>query len=247
VSPVPSGFKRRLDSKWMFKPEVAAFLYAARNVERDERAYYLFALMYLLGLRQGEALLLEWDHLGPAGPDGAPAYVEIPTLKQRVYQLEGLSPKERREASEAGALKRTMPVPILSHPRLVVAAFDKKRQPKDHRRVRSPWVFPGVEPGEHMSKSHAHRLFTLCIGAARLGGRGLTPHAFRHTAATYLSGAGASETTVQRFLRHTSRSVTQGYIHALPEEWARFKARTGEDGARVAGALDLPPLRPLAR
>ena len=246
MTPMPLGYRKAEDSKWMFKHEVAAFLHAARYIESDMRAYYLFGLMYVLGLRAGEAILLEWDHLGPLDAHKLPVTVNVPTLKQRGENLEGLSPKERREASERGARKTTISVPVLTHPRLVLAAFDRKRQPPEERRVRARYLFGGASPGEHISKTQAHRLFVLCYEAAKIR-RGHTPHAFRHTAATFLGQAGADHATRQRFLRHTAHDVTETYTHVMPQQWARFKIHRRPDGVIVPGALDLPALKPLVR
>jgi len=211
------GYRKSEESKLMEKYEVAAFLHAAREIERDARSYYLFALMYLLGLRIGEAIILEWDHVGPTGTDGLPMNIQVPTLKQRQPKPPLIS------------------VPVLSHPKLVAQAFDRSRQPKAERRVRSRWLFGGEVPGEHLSKTQAYRLFCLLRDTARLR-RDLTPHAFRHTAACELKALGADYTTCKRFLRHTEHDSTEVYMHIKPAQWARFR-----------GALDLPPLKPLAR
>jgi integrase len=211
---MPLGHRKPEDAYCMEKREIAAFLHAAREVERDARAYYLFALTYVLALRIGEALILEWEHLGPLDARGLPSLVSVPTLKKRLEK------------------PPLIDVPVLSHPRLVLAAFDRRRQPKEERRARSPWLFGGATPGERLSMQQANRLFALCRDAARLKG-GYTTHALRHTAATELEIAGMPRKLRERFLRQDERRASD--LDADAPQWARFR-----------GKLDLPALKPLA-
>lgn len=216
--PMPRGYRKDEDFKAMEKAQVAALLHAARSIERDPRAYLMFALMYLLGLRIGEATQLKWEYLGPLNAKGEPICVRVPTLKQRQDSPPLLT------------------VPVLSHHNLVLAAFDRRRLTKDQRRARSPWLFPGDNGTKPLSHTQAYRVWEHCREAARLDAR-YTPHCLRHTAATTLARAGVPKTPlIVAFLRHKTRGdATDVYIHATPTEWVKWR-----------GVLDLPPLAPIS-
>lgn len=219
---MPYGWRKPEDCYEMEKREVSALLWAARNLERDPRSYYLLALCYLLGLRLGEAVRLEWRHVGPTDAAGRLLSVRIPTLKQR----QGATP--------------LISVPVLSHPKLVAAAMNPARR-KAERTGRSPWVFPGVNPAFHLSTRQGTRLFTYARDAAGLK-KGYTSHSLRHTAVVEIGkfeteklGLGQpSHVTAAAFLRHRIPGATAAYMRITMTQWERYR-----------GCLDLPPLAPL--
>lgn len=212
------GDRKPEDAKFMTKTQVAALLHAARDIERNPRAYFMLSLMYLLGLRISEARMLEWTHLGPLDEFGEPTVVTVPTLKQR---------------------QKTVPlvsVPVLSHPKLVLFAFNRRRAEKDKGGRRSQYLFPSARHIDQIAgPTPAWRLFDAARRSAGLPDY-FSPHALRHTAATELGSAGAPHVVIQRFLRHASENVTDAYTHVAPSTWAQYR-----------GALDLPPLAPIKR
>ncbi len=221
---MPKGWRKPEDAKRLEKHEVHALLSAALYIERDPKAFYFFALMYLLALRVGEAVLMRWDYIGPLDETGRVLNVRVPTLKQHTDTPPLIS------------------VPVLSHPRLVLAAFNRRRLPVEERRVHSPWLFPSSDPTRHMSIRQAAYLFALCRDAAKLNPR-FTPHSLRYAAVgalgdwevAQLGMLEASPRTATAFLRHTTRTTAETYMVRTTTAWRRYH-----------GALDLPPLRPAA-
>lgn len=241
--PMRLGYRKAEDDKRMEKYEVAALLHAARNIELDARAYYMLSLMYFLGLRIGEVILLRWEHFVPPATAGGLPYVRVPTLKQhadaKLRQFE--TSKDKSGETERRALLNLYRVPVLSSPALVRFIFDKGRQTGPERAAKSPWLFTGTDPAAHLSKKQADRVFTNCREAARLR-PGLTPHAMRYSATMALKRWQLGELrlgtvdmrTQAAFLRHTSVTVTERYVGVDAWDWERYR-----------GALDLPPLAPL--
>jgi len=208
--------------KVMNRAEVAAVLWAARE-EQDAQAYALFALQYLLGLRVGEAVLLRYEHLGPLA-QGWPVCVYVPTLKRR------------------GSKPPLLPVPVLSHAKLVRWAFSKQARPLDKRE--SGFLFPGQakRKDRHCSVSWAVKRFK---GLAKTGNchPGFSSHALRHSAGSHLFAACGQESLVRRFLRHSGggqwavgspSAVTERYIHVTGATWRRYR-----------GCLDIATLGPV--
>jgi integrase len=229
---------------YLDRRETAALLYAAhaevpsaRGGRGDSLLYFLFTLQYLLALRVGEVILLRYEHLGPTDPvSGWPRYVLVPTLKKRASEFRG---ETMRVGDKTLPL---LPVPVVSYGPLVAAAFNPAYRPPDLRN--SPWLFPGQNPSRHISRSHTIAEFHRVREAARLPDY-YSPHVLRHAAATNLYEKANRARVVSVFLRHATSSgrrsgddgasVTDRYIHMTAEGWARLR-----------GALDLPPLAPLA-
>lgn len=216
------------EQKFMSRAEVAALLWGAR--ELGTIPYYLFTLQYLLGLRIGEVIQLRYEHLGPI-ESGWPLYVEVPTLKKRTQS-------DAHPPDEATGLP-LYKVPVLSHPALVVAAFDPRY--RRGRGAQSPWLFPPMlwRTQRHMGRARVFQLWHQARELVQLP-PWYSPHALRHTASAYLYERCRSVPQVARFMRHTPSGprdeggTTVLYIHFTPEQWARCR-----------GALDLPPLAPL--
>jgi len=229
------GYQKPDDALLMTKREIAALLWTA-HMKADPKAYLMFALQFLLGLRVGEVILLRYEHLGPR--DGAwPEYVMIPTLKKRYTG----------GVRDSATNLPLFPVPVLSHPGLVLAGFNPEY--RKGREKKSQWLFPGRHPKDHMTISWAIKLFHIYCDHAQLRRQEFTPHSLRHTAATYLHEKAKRDLVVSIFLRHSvsyrpgdGAAVTKRYIHVTEEQWKSYRATKTSPGP-----FDLPPLGPLPR
>ncbi len=93
-----------------------------------------------------------------------------------------------------------------------------------YRRCRpTGWVFPGAEPGTHVSKRTAQRIFGRAKEKA-----GITPqatiHTLRHCFATHLYEDGVDLRIIQELLGHASIKTTQRYAHVGRRELDRVRS-----------------------
>jgi integrase/recombinase XerD len=79
----------------------------------------------------------------------------------------------------------------------------------DTRRVFSPWLFAGNQ-GQRITRQGVWKIVKKCFLPI---GRGVSPHALRHSCATHLLEAGADIRTVQIILGHSDISTTERYTH----------------------------------
>lgn len=93
----------------------------------------------------------------------------------------------------------SMPIPAIA-----VEAFNRSA-----RRTNSPSVFASMDRTGFLK-----RLKKAC---AKLGIEDVTPHTFRHTAASRLVQGGVDLRRVQAFLGHKALSMTMRYAHLAPE------------------------------
>lgn len=166
----------------------------------DDRLGVLWLLMLALGLRKGEALGLRWDDL-----DLEEATLVVRRSIQRQRGSDGrwslVEAEPKTEASKA-----TLALPA----HLVVALRDHRQAQRQERIAATRWLDPGIvlatPVGTYLDPSNVQRAWrSLCTTA---GVRTIRIHDLRHSAATFMHGAGVDLKVIQRTLRHTRLSTT---------------------------------------
>jgi site-specific recombinase XerD len=77
---------------------------------------------------------------------------------------------------------------------------------------RSNWLFPGRDPGQHISIRSVQLACQTAREAAGIG-KHITMHTLRHSFATHLLEAGTNLCTIKLLLGHRSLSTTARYLH----------------------------------
>jgi integrase len=206
------------------RDQAEAFL---RAVRRD-RDYPLWLLLVRTGLRIGEALVLRWSDLSLEAAE--PEAIVSKTLTRTRTG----GHKEKPGAKTAAGNRRVPLVPS------VVAALRQHRVEQHARRLAlgpawhdNGFVFPGPHGKRRVHNSPSQRMRGL---VERAGLPYLTPHGFRHTAATLAIGDGLPIHEVQKLLGHGSVAVLFAtYVHASPGGTRRVAERldallSGGDG-----------------
>ena len=160
----------------------------------------------------GEALALTWADVRE-GEDGA-VYVEVTKTRS---EHEG---KAYTAAPKTAKGLRKVPL----SPDAVAILEDMRRHGAEEARTRgqpapgqSGLVFPSAVSGDFMRQDTArHVMRDVC---ERAGLPKLSPHALRHSAATFLLSRGEDALTVAGMLGHAQTSTTLNlYAHALPDK-----------------------------
>ena len=89
-----------------------------------------------------------------------------------------------------------------------------------------PFLFPGDEPLQPMSKGTGQGIFYGAVAKARLPDRGGI-HSLRHSFATHCLENGIEITVVQTLLGHASLNTTAGYLHVRAERLAQIQSPLG--------------------
>jgi integrase len=89
------------------------------------------------------------------------------------------------------------------------AALDVLNAQRDISGDDADWLFPADRGDGHFIGVRK----VLSRVANKAGLSGVTPHVLRHTFASVAGDLGFSELTIKGLLGHTSRGVTQGYVH----------------------------------
>jgi integrase/recombinase XerD len=79
-------------------------------------------------------------------------------------------------------------------------------------RPRGEWLFPGRDPGQHISVRSVQLACQTARDAAGIG-KHITMHTLRHSFATHLLEAGTDLCTIKLLLGHRSLSTTARYLH----------------------------------
>jgi integrase/recombinase XerD len=79
-------------------------------------------------------------------------------------------------------------------------------------RPRADWLFPGRDPGQHISVRSVQLACQTARDTAGIG-KPITMHTLRHSFATHLLEAGTDLCTIKLLLGHRSLSTTARYLH----------------------------------
>lgn len=85
------------------------------------------------------------------------------------------------------------------------------------------WLFPGIEPGTHMSVSAAQRSFQRARQRAKTNPKA-TMHTLRHSFATHLREAGVDIRYIQELLGHVDIRTTQRYTQVSKVDLAAVRS-----------------------
>lgn len=184
-------------------PEQAATLLDA---VADHRLEGLITVAVGLGLRQGEALGLRWEH------------VDLETAVLAVRQtLERGGPEPRFGEPKTERSRRT-----ITMPGVVAAALrrHRKRQLEERLAAGARWVDSGLvftSPiGTAVDRSGLQKAFKALLRKAGLPD--IRYHDLRHTAATLLLTQGVAARTIMETLGHSQISLTMNtYSHVMPK------------------------------
>ena len=159
---------------------------------KGDRIGALAVLVLLVGVRQGEALRLRWEHLDI---DGEHATAAIPGTKSR-------------------ASVRKVPLPAV----VVEALRDHRTAQRVERMASRYWDDPGLvfptTAGTPYDRWGILRWWHLLLDAAGVGHCRF--HATRHTAATLMLNAGVALEVISHTLGHSSFAITSD-IYARPK------------------------------
>lgn len=117
---------------------------------------------------------------------------DIDSQRMMLHVRQGKGRKDRYSILSKVALK-------------VLREYAKLYKPKD-------WLFPGEEPGTHLSERSAEKIFKkACQKAGIL--KPVSIHSLRHSFATHLLESGTDLRYIQELLGHKSSKTTEIYTH----------------------------------
>lgn len=158
----------------------------------DERAAWLGILCRIcafVGIRISEALALSWSDIDFPG-------------KRLVVMRQAIAKKDAATKSASSVGQRPIPSRLLE-------ALAKYRATLP---AGEPLLFPSPRGGYRDASGVRRRHLKPLLGRLAIFGRSF--HAFRHRFATSAVRSGASVSTVQRLMRHSSVRATERYIEA---------------------------------
>ncbi len=97
-------------------------------------------------------------------------------------------------------------VPLSDAARAAAAQLPAREPP-------SPWLFPGREPGQALTRQGFALLLKQVALAAGLDPARVSPHVLRHSFASHMLARGADLRSLQLLLGHVDISTTQIYTH----------------------------------
>ena len=142
----------------------------------------LLAVAYSAGLRVSEAVALRWS--------------DLDRQRTMIFIRQAKGQKDRYS--------------LLS--RLAIDYLDAYASQSKQRPSSAGWIFPGQDPGRHLSARSAEKIFE---NAARIAGirKKVSFHSLRHAFATHLLESGVDIRYIQKLLGHRSTRTTQIYTH----------------------------------
>lgn len=177
--------------------ESQQLLATARSEDRD---YSLYLLALTTGMRQGEILGLQWNHVD---------------FDDRRVRVEGTLTEDA-----SGCLALTRPKTASSRrsidlPDVAVETLREHKQRQHQAGYSGPWVFPDSEGGPRRKSNFIRRSFMPLLRAAGLPH--VTFHSLRHVANSVLLAQGESVKVAAERLGHsTTRMTLDTYAHVLP-------------------------------
>lgn len=191
-----------------------------RGAASTARDQFLLQLLAETGVRIGEALGLRRGDLHFL-PDTTSLGCSIAGPHLHV------TPRRDNANGMLAKSRRPRAVPVTD---ALIAAYRDYRYERDQRDAEAnDYVFvnyAGTHAGAPMTYSNTYQLVRRL---GRLAGAHLTPHMFRHSAATEWVDGGADMDVVQELLGHASMSSTQVYFHPTRE-----RMRTAVDSVAEA-------------
>jgi len=113
-----------------------------------------------------------------------------------------------------GQKQRVVPISRITT-RELLRYRDRFRQ--DNRFADSPYLFPD-QYGGAVSVNSIQQYLRRLAQKASLGEVKVTPHIFRHTAATHAAAQGANAFIIKEMLGHSSMQTTMRYVHPQPDD-----------------------------
>ncbi len=193
------GLPRSLP-KYLTESEVDGLLAAgaARAGRQGLFARAALEILYATGLRVSELLALRREAL--AG-DAAVLLVRGKGGKERIVPLSDAA------KAAAGAYVSGRP-----------GSGDEARDARDA----SPWLFPGRDPRQAMTRQGFALILKQVAMDAGLDPVRVSPHVLRHSFASHMLARGADLRSLQLLLGHADIATTQIYTHVLAERLQRL-------------------------
>ena len=204
----PRRARVEVHARCFSQAEVAAILEHSTGRHR-----LLYAIMAHAGLRVGEALGLEWQHVD---------------IERRVLRIRQSSTRGRLHATKTQGSAVDVPMTEALAREFLAQAPDRGLLFRHANG--SPWQ------ADHLRRNHLGPL----LERLQLPHGGM--HAFRHGLATRLFAQGVGAPTVQAILRHSSLRQTMQYAHTsqalMREALDRAGSQFSPAAARVCGGSD---------
>jgi integrase/recombinase XerD len=86
-----------------------------------------------------------------------------------------------------------------------------------------PWLFPGMDPAEHLTTRSVQRIVKQAAEAAGIA-KDVSTHTLRHSFATHLLEGGTNLRVIQELLGHESARTTQIYTHVAQSTLAGVRS-----------------------
>lgn len=201
-----------LDIKCLTLQEEERFLGILRNRKDAERAYMLYHLMLITGLRLSEALSLNVEHAGRAK-------IEV--------KVKGWTQKGKRSPDERPVVSKVEPNEGKKD-RFKAVYFPKVLQKhlKDYLKIKArkgESILPEAplfvsRNSARISPRQVQRDFKKWVKESGIESN-LSPHALRHTVGTRLLKEFKNAKLVQRYLGHSDVATTlRYYVDVFPED-----------------------------